>query len=541
MAKGVIEPKHGRDVPGSVILDDRAAEHYPESGLDFSQLKHAKGRYSHIILSPQPSDDPNDPLNWPQSKKIMTMSTILICGIICAVVNGPLLAAGTVVIAQDIGVSIADISLLTGETLLVAGCCIPVSIFSRIWGKRPQFVFAVAINVVGAVIAIASFSTGSFAVLKAGRLIQGLSASAFESIIFSVIVDLFFVHERGAWIAATTVVLAGLSNLTPLIAGQITFRLGWHWNLYIYLIFSVIVLLLMFFFAPETTYERRTQDVTPPHPNSPQIQDEKVQVGHEERVQETSLAVSVHVKRTYSSSLAIFTGTYTKPSRALHMLCRLFLVLLNPVTWFLLATQAAITAFWVAVSYTLAQIYSPPPYLLDASQVGFMFAGPLVGAVVGCAFMVWADDTVAIWISRRNNGKYEPEFRLPLLIIALVMAPVGFFLMGWSVKVEARPIIGAVFYGIAAIGVSVSNAAGSSYLSDAYPSIALEAFIWASCTKNLLFYGFSKFINDWVTNHGAEEVFYTLGGLSAALILVGLPMYFFGKIIRDIWDRWDLL
>lgn len=79
--------------------------------------------------------------------------------------------------------------------------------------------------------------------------------------------------------------------------------------------------------------------------------------------------------------------------------------------------------------------------------------------------MFWADDAVAIWIARRNSGKYEPEFRLPLLIIALMIAPMGFFLMGWSVKVEARPTIGAVVYGIAAIGVSVSNAAGSSYLS----------------------------------------------------------------------------
>ncbi|KAL6408628.1 putative MFS transporter [Ilyonectria robusta] len=343
MAKGIIEPKHGGYVPGSVILDDRA-EHSSGSELDLSQLKHAKGRYSHIILSPQPSDDPNDPLNWPQSKKIMTMGTILICGIICAVVNGPLLVAGTVVIAQDIGVSTADISLLTGEALLVAGCwCVPVSILSRIWGKRPQFLFAVAINVVGVVIAITSFSRNSFAVLRAGRLIQGLSTSAFESVIFSVIVDLFFVHERGTWIAATTVVLAGLSNLSPLIAGQITFRLGWHWNLYIYLIFSVIVLVLMFFFAPETTYKRHTRDATSAHPDSPRIQDEKFEVGHEERVQESSLAGPVHVKKSYSSSLAVFTGTYTKPSRALHMLCRLFLVLLNPVTWFLLATQAGIT------------------------------------------------------------------------------------------------------------------------------------------------------------------------------------------------------
>lgn len=29
-------------------------------------LKHGKGRYKDVILVPQPSDSPNDPLNWPQ-------------------------------------------------------------------------------------------------------------------------------------------------------------------------------------------------------------------------------------------------------------------------------------------------------------------------------------------------------------------------------------------------------------------------------------------------------------------------------------------
>jgi hypothetical protein len=32
------------------------------------QLKHGTGKYSHIILVPQPSDDPNDPLNVNTSK-----------------------------------------------------------------------------------------------------------------------------------------------------------------------------------------------------------------------------------------------------------------------------------------------------------------------------------------------------------------------------------------------------------------------------------------------------------------------------------------
>jgi hypothetical protein len=69
-------------VPGTVLLDDEAA-HSEERLVG---LKHGTGKDSHIVLSPQPSDDPNDPLNWPMWKKDM------IIAILCL---GTMLNAGT--------------------------------------------------------------------------------------------------------------------------------------------------------------------------------------------------------------------------------------------------------------------------------------------------------------------------------------------------------------------------------------------------------------------------------------------------------------
>lgn len=63
----------------------------------------------------------------------MTMSAILISGILCAVVSGPLLSAGTVTIAEDLGVSISAVSLLTGESLLIAGCWWSASSYYRLY------------------------------------------------------------------------------------------------------------------------------------------------------------------------------------------------------------------------------------------------------------------------------------------------------------------------------------------------------------------------------------------------------------------------
>ena len=69
-------------MPGTVLLNDEAAH-----TEDITQnLKHGTGRNAHIVLSPQPSDDPNDPLNWPMWRKE------LIIAILCL---GAMLNAGT--------------------------------------------------------------------------------------------------------------------------------------------------------------------------------------------------------------------------------------------------------------------------------------------------------------------------------------------------------------------------------------------------------------------------------------------------------------
>jgi len=63
-------------------------------------LKHGTGRLSHVILIPQPSDSPNDPLNWPTWRKDFVL---LIVGLSAAVVRAfdPMLSPVFVLIAAE--------------------------------------------------------------------------------------------------------------------------------------------------------------------------------------------------------------------------------------------------------------------------------------------------------------------------------------------------------------------------------------------------------------------------------------------------------
>jgi hypothetical protein len=84
MGFGVLEPKAEGHVPGTVyIYDENQLQGSPDTAL----LKHGTGKYSHIVLAPQPSDDPNDPLNWPKTEKNLILAILAFGAIICG--SGP--------------------------------------------------------------------------------------------------------------------------------------------------------------------------------------------------------------------------------------------------------------------------------------------------------------------------------------------------------------------------------------------------------------------------------------------------------------------
>lgn len=79
MGLGVLEDNHLEHVPGTALLTDviGADNQHHRGGLDTSLLRHDKGRNSDVLLVPQPSRSPNDPLNWPLWKKDLML--FLIC------------------------------------------------------------------------------------------------------------------------------------------------------------------------------------------------------------------------------------------------------------------------------------------------------------------------------------------------------------------------------------------------------------------------------------------------------------------------------
>ena len=124
-----------------------------------------------------------------------------------------------------------------------------------------------------------------------------------------------------------------------------------------------------------------------------------------------------------------------------------------------------IQSFFVGTAYTLAQIFSPPPYKLTVSQNGYFFTGALVGGIVGVSAGPICD-FVARTLAKRNKGVYEAEFRIPVCLLAVVIFAVGWFTFSWALDhpSKQRVVLCSFCYGAVCFGTSVASTSGGLYI-----------------------------------------------------------------------------
>jgi hypothetical protein len=526
--------------PGTVILADVSQMNPSDNGT--SGLK--RNKRGNIILSPQPSEDPNDPLNWSMHKKLTALSILLLGSCICASTIGPLLSASVQVVSLDLGRSLTDIVLTTGYLLLVSGSSGPlVSSIGRKFGKRPAFLFCSLMGLLGSIIGAVRHSYNG---LLAARIVQGFATTAYESLVLSVVGDIFFVHQRGIYSSFVIFTLNGISNMSPIICGPITTKLGWRW-LFIFLVITIgVQLLLCFLFVPETTYERDPRYNTNENPNTSfeavaEIRHDRLEVNAEKYADQENTTIQarsanpIPSKKSWRQELRIYNGIMSDES-FLTMLAAPFISCTNIAVLWMVIVTGTVTSFYVATSYVAAQIFTPPPYVLNASQVGYTFLGPFIGGVLGTLVVGTVCDRTVIYLTKRNNGVYEPEFRLVPILIGL-SAGAGFAGFGYVTAQGQSVYLASFLWGLSIFGVTFVVVPASAYILDGFRHLSHEAFIAAMMVKNFLFYGYSTFMNNWTASAGPDVPFYTFAGITFGLLLTTVIMFMYGKRYRSYWYR----
>lgn len=160
----------------------------------------------------------------------------------------------TVLLAIEFKTDFTAIALLTGYSLCATGAAgIFVSAAARKYGKRPVTLLSVALAFAGTLWGGAAQSYNS---LLGARIVQGLAVAAFESVMYSVIGDLYYVHERGARMAVLSTSISGIANLPAMLSGKVATDLGWRWVFWLLAIFLGIGLVLVILVGWETSYVR---------------------------------------------------------------------------------------------------------------------------------------------------------------------------------------------------------------------------------------------------------------------------------------------
>jgi MFS family permease len=421
---------------------------------------------------------------------------------------------------MEFKITFTDVSLLTGYSLCATGASgLLISAVSHKYGKRIPLIFSMTCAFVGTM--WGGFAKSHHSLLGA-RVLQGFSVSMFESVFFAQVGDLYFVHERGVRVGIVTTCIAGVSNLPPVLAGKVATDLGWRWVFWMMSIFLGIGLLGSVFFGWETAYNRNpvydtdmaSDDVSTATPAGHnwfplthflQILDtldaKRAATTHVEgsdgteakleNVRTRGTATSARIPRkSYAARLNPYSGTYTDRPLWRLVLDPIF-VLYNPAVLWAVALMAFPTLWIVAINLLISQIFSAPPFLLTTAQLGYMSGGLVVGGSLGSLAAGAMSDLIIKFFSRKNNGVYEPEFRLFLIIPCFILSAIAYFLFGTLIEQGKSPIAMSALWGVAGASIQFGMQAVGTYCVDAYRTSSVEIFISTMVIKNFLFFGFT--------------------------------------------------
>ncbi|KAK4157152.1 hypothetical protein C8A00DRAFT_40385 [Chaetomidium leptoderma] len=230
--------------PGTVVLIEHS-------------VTHQNGRFvDRVVHSPLPTADPADPLNWPRWRKVACMSAVSFYAFVSNYISAslaPALPIWNLEFPHDPRPT-KDLMELVAFNVLVLGLgnifWVPLS---NIFGRRPILVLSTLV-LLGA--SACGIPFGGFTATLIIRIFQGLGSSASETVTPAVVGDLFFVHERGSWMAFYTASLAGGSVVGGITGGYIAVELGWFKQFWFATGLAGLAFFATVFLVPETMFDR---------------------------------------------------------------------------------------------------------------------------------------------------------------------------------------------------------------------------------------------------------------------------------------------
>ncbi|OOG01135.1 hypothetical protein ASPCADRAFT_159756 [Aspergillus carbonarius ITEM 5010] len=428
-----------------------------------------------VILDFDPHEHPHQ---WPSYRKYTILLTVTL-PIFLMPLTSTIIAPAVDAIEADFHVTSTVEGPLTVSLFLLTYCLGPLLLgpLSELLGRVPiQFagnVFFLAFN-------LACGFSKSITQLLVFRLLSGLGASASLATGASTIGDVFPKEERGLGLALLNMGPVLGSCLGPIAGGYITDYSTWRWAFHATSIFGGVVILTGLCLSRETY--------------APVLLQRKKQT-----LQSTPAYKDLTLLTQFEKDIPI-PSTSSPQTRTRSILTLYRRTLLRSL--YLLFTQPIVQALSLYYGYLYGLVYlvlSTFPtlwrtqYHLSTSTGSLHYIAPCIGYLLGAQTCAFISDKIYSRLKSTNDGIGKPEFRLPLMIPASLLVPIGLFIYGWSAQYKTHWIVPDIGIALPLMGATVIFQCTNAYLLEAYSVYGASANGGVYILRGLTGFGFPMF------------------------------------------------
>jgi MFS family permease len=180
---------------------------------------------------------------------------------------------------------------------------------------------------------------------------------------------------------------------------------------------------------------------------------------------------------------------------------------------------------------TIPSVYQST-YHFSQGAAGLTYLGIGVGSLIGLLIFGTISDKILIYLTKRNNGVGEPEFRMPPLIPGSLFIPIGLFWYGWSAEKQLHWMMPIVGTGLVGFGMLASFLPIQTYLVDAFTEHAASVTASMTVVRSLIGAFLPLAGPAMYARLGLGWGNSMLGFISLAMLPLPVVFYYYGKRIR---------
>ncbi|KAI1342296.1 major facilitator superfamily domain-containing protein [Xylariaceae sp. FL0016] len=498
-------------------------------------LQHNEGdvkivnEHNEIRQIPIPTDDPNDPLNWPKWRKMGIVGTccwFAIFSLLAVSGIGTFMNTLYMMYTNQSPDEITNLS--TYPTMIMALGSFGLLPLAFVFGRRPIFLFAV---VLAFITVLTAGSSNDFDGHFISRIFLALATGATESLLPLIISDATFVHERslyfGFYWSIQNAVNAGLQiALSYMIAAS-----SWRWYYWLFAITLGASILTSIFLLPETRFQRPAASIngqviyTDEFGATHFLTDEEARQRFGDIAQPLS---TVTRKRTFlqelkpwspvaQNGLKIWAGAYMK----------IFKSMSSPGVWFAMLASSISLGIGVAITLVYSTVLEES-FGWSPASVGLFNVGIIPAAILAMFYSGWFAEKANIWLAKRNGGVHRPEHHLVHLIIPYITGAIGIIVFGVVANspqdYSAWGLV--VAWGIYEFSFTCILITTTTFAAEVFPENPGAAMVPVVGGKNIIAFGAAYGLIPMLHIYSYIKAFMILFGIFTGIFALGIPVYF---------------